>query len=137
MATAGPGIAQQWRDFDPAGVPGRLGSALYGVMCGADAESLEYMCGVEVASLEDVPQGIGRMRVPTQEYAVFVHDGSAGTVGDTWVAILAWLGGGAYESAHRPDFEVYPSGVDPSVPSASIEIWVGVVPRRTGGAVSA
>jgi AraC family transcriptional regulator len=131
LAAAERGIAQQWRDFSPEEVPGRIGAILYGVMCGSDGGGLEYMCAVEVAALEELPDGIGRMRVPPQEYAVFLHSSGGGpSLAVTWQRILDWLASGEFESAHKPDFEVYRPDLDPTDPAGEIEVWVGVLARR-------
>lgn len=121
------GIARQWDDFAESVLsPER--DVRYGVMCGADAEGLEYMAAIQVASFEDVPADLGRMRVPAQHYAVF-RPLPRRTLEPTWQAILAWLETGSYASAHLPDFEVYPPGVDPRRSPETVEVWVGVVPR--------
>ena len=130
FAAAALGIIDQWRQFlARTEVPGRIGANLYGVMCGSDVTGLEYMCGMEVESLADLPDGMGRMRVPEQRYAVFAHRGHASALGSTWQQILAWLPGSAYESAHKPDFEVYGPRVDPLTAVGGIEVWVGVVAK--------
>jgi len=135
FAAAEPGIARQWQTFlSRAAIPGRTGSSLYGVMCGADATSMEYMCGVQVESLSGLPERVGRMRVPAQHYAVFAHPGPASALRTTWQLALAWLSSGSYESAHAPDFELYRPGVDPLAAHAGIELWVGVVARKRADA---
>jgi AraC family transcriptional regulator len=124
FADAEAGIAGQWRELEALGdMPGWLGPRRYGVMCGHDATGFEYMCAVEVESLEHLAPGTGRMRVPAQRYAVFAHHGPPSTLRSTWEQALEWLDRGAYDSAHAPDFERYQPG------SAAIEVWVGVVPR--------
>lgn len=131
FAAADAGIRAQWREFlaeggEPAG---KVGPNRYGVMCGADATGMEYMCGVEVESFAGLPEGVGRMRVPAQRYAVFAHPGPTATLRSTWGRILAWLEAGPYRSAETPDFEVYATGVDP-LSGAGVEVWVGVVERE-------
>jgi AraC family transcriptional regulator len=129
FAAAQRGIAEQWQQF--AGLaepPGRVGTQRYGIMCGANATGLEFMTAVEVAGLDGVPQQFGRMRVPPQRYAVFLHAEGA-PLQSSWRGILAWLEAGDYASAHRPDFEVYGADADPIAGAGRIEIWVGVVPR--------
>jgi predicted transcriptional regulator YdeE len=130
FAASTAGIPDQWRRFlsSPA-LPGRVGESHYGVMCGSDGVSLEYMCAVEVASLAELPEGTGRMRVPAQQYAVFAHSGEASTLRHTWQQILDWLAAGPYDSAHKPDFELYPPGGSPAAATSGIEVWIGVVPR--------
>lgn len=132
LATAEATLAVQWQRFKAQGqLRGQIGVNVYGVMCGHDAAGFEYMCGVEVASFADLPDGAGRMRVPAQQYAVFVHDGRAATLRATWQQIVEWLASGDYESAHAPDFEVYGPHADPVAGSGEIEVWVGVVPARS------
>jgi predicted transcriptional regulator YdeE len=130
FAAAAEGIVRQWQEFlAGAELPGRTGTGFYGVMCGADETGIEYMCGVEVESLENLPKGAGRMRVFSRQYAVFAHHGPAQALQSTWQGILAWLEQGEYMSAHQPDFELYGPGVDPLTASDGIEVWIGVVPR--------
>jgi len=129
FADAASGIAGQWLQFRPEEIPDRVGSHGYGVICGHDAGTLEYMCGVEVASFARLPEGMGRMRVPAQRYAVFQHRGPASKLQSSWASILEWLAGSEFESAHMPDFEVYPPRYDPLATDGNVEIRVGVVPR--------
>jgi len=122
-------VVAQWQRFlDAPPLPGRVGTALYGVMCGGDASGFEYLCGVEVASLAELPEGAGRMRVPPQRYAVFEHTGGAADLRATWQGIFAWLASGNYDSAHKPDFELYQPPASPLTGGAA-EVWVGVVPK--------
>jgi predicted transcriptional regulator YdeE len=130
FAAAGAGMVDQWRTFlAQTEVPGRRGSNLYGVICGSDSLGLEYMCGIEVESFAGLPEGTGRMRVPAQRYAVFAHRGPASALRLTWQQILEWLPSSEFESAHKPDFEVYGPRIDPLAAVGGIEVWVGVVPR--------
>lgn len=123
-------IPMQWEEFRRMGPPpGRQGAARYGVICGANMEerSMEYMCAVEVASLQDVPPDYGRMRITGQRYAVFTHDGSVSTLGDTWGTIWSdWLPRSGFRSAQKPDFERYDERFDPRTGSGIVEIWVAV-----------
>ncbi|MCW3479367.1 GyrI-like domain-containing protein [Neisseriaceae bacterium JH1-16] len=127
LTETGSGLAEQWRRFAALGpLPGQVGDLRYGVMCGADAERFEYMCAVEVAVFDERNAGFGRVRIVPQHYAVFVHRGPA-TLGDTWRAILFdWLPRSGYQSAHRPDFELYRAGQDPAGSDGEIEIWVAI-----------
>ncbi|MBB6068902.1 putative transcriptional regulator YdeE [Longimicrobium terrae] len=123
-------IPMQWEEFRRMGPPpGRQGTASYGVICGANMEerSMEYMCAVEVDSLQDVPPEYGRMRITRQRYAVFTHEGGVSKLGDTWGSIWNdWLPRSGYQSAHRPDFERYDERFDPETGSGTVEIWVAV-----------
>jgi predicted transcriptional regulator YdeE len=129
MATA---IPRQWEDFLTLGsLPGRLGRASYGAICGGDvkAQTMEYMCAVEVASFDPLPRDLGRMRVPAVRYAVFAHAGNVATIQDTWRRIFAdWLPRSGLQSAETPDFEVYGEGFDGTTGEGGVEIWLGVKP---------
>jgi AraC family transcriptional regulator len=130
FAAAARGTAEQWREFLANELlPSAIGGSRYGVLCGADAGGFEYMTGVEVESFAGLPEGTGRMRVPPQHYAIFALPDGA-TTESTWRQIFGWLEGGEYQSAHLPDFELYPAATDPLAPDAGVEFWVGVVPRQ-------
>jgi predicted transcriptional regulator YdeE len=134
FATMGDSLPRQWRDFEKLGkLPGQVGATTYGAICGADtaARTMEYMCAVEVASFEGLPQDLGRMRVPAVRYAVFRRDDNVATMRDTWNRIFTqWLPSSGMRSAETPDFEVYDQRFDPATGAGGIEIWVGVVPAR-------
>ena len=123
-------IPAQWEAFraNPP-VPRPPGADAFGVVCGHSAAQLEYMCAFEVVSLDGLPATVGKMIVPAQHYAVFLHEGPAWKVGEAWSGILAWLSGGEYESAETPDFEVYAPDFKPGASESRVEIWVGVRPR--------
>ena len=130
FATAQVSIPNQWAEFRSSGpMANRAGSDAYGVTCGHSQTSFEYMCAVEVHSYDGIPDGTGRMTVPGQRYAIFVHEGPMPTIGETWQDILNWLVADKYESAHTPDFERYDSHFIPGAPSNKVEIWVGIKPK--------
>jgi predicted transcriptional regulator YdeE len=130
FASAGDGITRQWRDFEKLGtLPGQVGTTAYGAMCGADpkAQTMEYMCAVEVASFEGLPKELGRMRVPAARYAVFRHDDNVSKVRATWGRIFSeWLPSSGLRSNNTPDFEVYGERFDPKTGDGGVEIWLGV-----------
>jgi predicted transcriptional regulator YdeE len=93
------------------------------------AHDLEYLVGVEVASVDALPAELGRMRVPAVRYAVFTHAGPVETIRTTWNAALnEWLPSSGFRSAQTPDFERYDERFDAATGSGIVEIWVGVVP---------
>jgi AraC family transcriptional regulator len=120
-------IPAQWEEFQRLGeIPGQRGATTYGVVCGSDMDrqSFEYMCGIEVDSFDALPAGMGRMRVPAQHYAVFVHEGHADGLRATWEAIWSdWLPRSGIRPADTPDFERYGDRFDPETRTGEIEIW--------------
>lgn len=127
-------IPRQWDDFQKLGaLPGQVGATAYGAICGGDSktQTMEYLCGVEVASFESLPKQLGRMRVPAVHYAVFVHEGNVATIQSTWREILTkWLPSSGMSSANTPDFEVYDDRFDAATGDGVVEIWLGVQPSK-------
>jgi AraC family transcriptional regulator len=134
FAGMGKDIPRQWDDFLKLGtLPGQVGTTAYGAICGGDpqAQTMEYMCAVEVASFEPLPKDIGRMRVPAVRYAVFLHGGNVATIQSTWKEILSvWLPGSGMQSAQTPDFEVYDERFSGATGDGGVEIWLGVKPAQ-------
>jgi predicted transcriptional regulator YdeE/DNA-binding transcriptional MerR regulator len=68
----------------------------------------QYIAGLEVASEEDVPEGMVLVKVPDHEYAVFEHHGSLDALSDTQTYIYqSWLPSSGYKRSDAPDFELY------------------------------
>jgi AraC family transcriptional regulator len=125
---SGHRIPEQWRALEALGrIPGQVGEALYGVMCGHDPTGIEFMCGVEVDAFAGLPAELGRMRLAAQSYAVFVHRGPASGLLMTWERILReWLPGSGYQSAHAPDFEVHDRHLAARTDRDDVEIWISL-----------
>lgn len=123
-------IPVQWRTFvQQLPLPAQTQQITYGVMCGHDASSFEYMTGVEVSSFDGLPAETGRVRIQPARYAVFVHSGAIANIRETWQKIYDWLLHSSYESSHTPDFERYDERFDPQTGIGDVEVWVGVVHR--------
>jgi AraC family transcriptional regulator len=125
-------VAAQWREFNAMGpVPGRRGGAAYGVICAGDpeAQTFEYLCGVEVDAFVPGSPFPGRMHVPVQRYAVFEHPGHVSEVRKMWEEIFGdWLPRSGHTPANGPDFELYGERFDPATGLGGVEIWVPVEP---------
>lgn len=121
-------IASQWQEFQshPLFLHSRP-AASFGAICAHRNDALEYLSGVEVPSFDNLPPEAGRMRVPAQHYAVFLHDRAVSEVGQTWQSIYhAWLPTSGYVSSETPDFERYDEAYLDG--GSSFEIWIGVRP---------
>jgi AraC family transcriptional regulator len=135
FASMGEDIARQWDDFMKLGkLSGQVATTAYGAICGGDpkAQTMEYMCAVEVESFDALPKELGRMLVPAGvRYAVFLHEGNAATIQDTWKKVFsAWLPSSGMQSAQTPDFEVYDERFDGATGDGGVEIWLGVKPAK-------
>lgn len=137
FAGAAESIPAQWQALGTMlPLPGQQCTTAYGVMCGADpqAQTFEYMTGVEVAALDALGPGYGRMRIPAQRYAVFIHPGHASTLHTTWAAIWNdWLPRSGYQAANTPEFEVYGERFDFRTGSGVIEVWASITDGHEGG----
>ena len=124
-------IPPQWAQFERLlPLPGQVGATTYGAMCGTDhaAQRFEYMTAVEVERFEELPPGIGKMRVPAAHYAVFSHRGHVSELRGVWEAIWSrWVPTCGYKPAPTPDFERYGEGFDPVTKTGDMEIWFPVV----------
>lgn len=130
FADAPAEIPAVWKDF--AGrlpLPGQVDGRTYGAMCQTDTagQGFEYMCAAEVETFDDLPDDLGRMRVPEAHYAVFVHDAPVWTIRDTIEAGHAWLASnGEWKDAGTPDFERYGPRFDAATGMGETEIWFPV-----------
>lgn len=127
MVDAPQAIGRQWGEFNRTAL--RHTSVIrYGVTCAFDgaAQRLEYLCAVEVASFDGVPEGIGRVRVPASPYAVFDVPDPPSAIPLVWGQAMQWEAtNGCWRDAHTPSFERYDG--------EACTIWLPVV-RREGTA---
>ena len=87
------GIAEQWRRFSSyiGRIPGQIGRTTYG-LCFNKSDGIDYLSGLEVSSVERLPEGFSYAKIPAQRYAVFPHRGYVSQLYDTLEAIQdTWL----------------------------------------------
>ena len=124
MSEAAVTIPQQWEEFRAHPWRHERAPRAFGVFCSATDQVLEYMTAIEVESFDEVPGDMGRMRVPTQRYAVFAFEEHVSKVAAAWERIwTAWLPGSGYEDAETPAFELYDLKFDPATGDGGFEIW--------------
>ncbi|HEY3301168.1 MAG TPA: GyrI-like domain-containing protein [Methylophilaceae bacterium] len=117
-------IPKQWVAFKTEFELARRSAVTYGVICGVSQESMEYMCGVEVPSFDAAPANAGKLIVPIQKYAVFLHEGHISEIGASWDTILHQLMPTLkLEDAHTPSFERYDHRYDAMSGNGAVEIW--------------
>lgn len=112
-------------------IPNEKPQATFGVVLasGEDEENgFDYMAGIGVSSLDDLPEGLSGLRLPRRPYAVFHHSGHVSTIGATCGAVFGtWLPGSGRELAEGPLqlIEVYDSvRFDPRTGLGGLEIWI-------------
>lgn len=120
-------IAKQWVAFKMEFEAARKSRVAYGVVCGVSQNEMEYMCGVEVPSLQSAPANSGQIIIPKQKYAVFLHEGSILEIGASWDRILHHLMPALkLEDAQTPCFERYDQRYDAMTGKGEVEIWCPV-----------
>jgi AraC family transcriptional regulator len=126
--TAPKQIPKLWEKFVPhlGNVPGQQGEATYGVCCNPDGKGgFEYIAGVEISKLDDLPEKYRWIEIQPQYYAVFEHKGSLDTLPQTFQYIWkTWLPQSGREAADAPDFERYSDDFNPKLNTGVLEIWL-------------
>ncbi len=121
----------QWQAFGPhiGNIENQRGNVAFGVLCNSDDEgNIDYVTGVEVSQFPDTAKELDGIRIPSQTYAVFQHDGHISEIRRTWKTIFGqWLPEADYKLVDAPQLERYGEGFDPEVGAGDIEIWIPVV----------
>lgn len=124
------GIPALWQRFAPhiGAVPGQVGKVAYGVCGNSDgAGSFDYIAGVEVAGLSELPAGFRHIQLPARRYVVFTHQDHVSTFRNAVHTIWShWLPQSGHEVAQAPDFERYDERFDPHTGLGGVEIWVPI-----------
>ncbi len=99
----------------------------FGVCWGGADGGFDYLAGVEVADDVKLPEGVEKVALPAQRYAIFHHGGDVTTLGATCEAIWSkWLPNSGHQPANAPFFERYTEDFDLETMSGGIEIWIPI-----------
>jgi AraC family transcriptional regulator len=130
------GIPMQWQRFGPhiAAILGRIGGKAYGVCCAFDDSGhFDYICGVAVSGLADMPPDLVSVRIPARDYLVFRHSGHVSGIHATWQAIMgSWLPGSGFRMVNAPNFERYSEDFDAEKGLGDVEIWIPIEATARG-----
>jgi AraC family transcriptional regulator len=122
------GISSLWQRFVPyiGKVPGQQGWETFGLCHSPDEDgSFEYIAGVRVSRVDELPPGFTHQRLPTRRYAVFRHAGHISSIHETFAAIFQrWLPASGMLAADAPEFERYSADFDPMAGKGRVDIWV-------------
>jgi AraC family transcriptional regulator len=130
-------IPELWQQFGPliGRLPGQIGRVAYGICSNMtpDPWGMDYLAGVEVSSLDGLPQGLSHVSVLAARYAVFSHREHATKISETVSQIYRWLPQSGYVPAGGsrdiPAFiERYGEGFDPVAGKGDTEVWMPVRP---------
>ncbi len=121
------GIPGLWQCFGQhiGTIPGEVPGVAYGVCYNADGDSFDYLCGVEVLSSSDLPQGFSVLEVPPNHYAMFHHNGHITDIHAIMRAIFSdWLPASGYQAVAAPVFERYGQEFNPRTGEGGFEVYV-------------
>lgn len=123
-------IPELWEKFIPeiGKIPGQKGEVTYGICCNPDGKGgFEYIAGVEISKLDDLPDKYRWVEVQPQQYVVFEHKGSLDTLPKTFHYIWkTWLPKSGRQAADAPEFERYSEDFNPKLNTGTLEIWLPV-----------
>ncbi|MCP1441178.1 AraC family transcriptional regulator [Pseudomonas sp. GGS8] len=123
-------IPDLWEKFIPeiGKIPGQKSEVTYGICCNPDGKGgFEYIAGVEISKLDDLPEKYRWIEVQPQKYAVFEHKGTLDTLPQTFQHIWkTWLPESGYEAADAPEFERYSEDFNPKLNTGVLEIWLPI-----------
>ncbi|MHC8383185.1 GyrI-like domain-containing protein [Pseudomonas sp. LB3P14] len=122
------GIPDLWEKFIPeiGKIPGQKSEVTYGICCNPDGKGgFEYIAGVEIDKLDDLPDKYRWVEVQPQRYAVFEHKGSLDNLPQTFQYIWkTWLPQSGHHAADAPEFERYSDDFNPKLNTGVLEIWL-------------
>jgi AraC family transcriptional regulator len=125
-------IPDLWEKFIPeiGKIPGQKSEVTYGICCNPDGKGgFEYIAGVEISKLDDLPDKYRWVEVQPQHYAIFEHKGALDTLPQTFQYIWKiWLPQSGYQAADAPEFERYSEDFNPKLNTGVLEIWLPLKP---------
>jgi len=124
-------IKAAWEEFIPRveEIKNRKNELFYGV-CNiskgieGDECSFEHICGVEVSSAEDIPEGMISQAVPEAKYYVVTHKGKMETIGNTYYALeKEFKKEGIEEDRSKIFFELYDERFKENSDESEVDIY--------------
>jgi predicted transcriptional regulator YdeE len=137
-ANTGEVLGPLWGHFIPraGGIANRVGEDMYGIIYGlpeaqrTHPDELQYIAGVLVSELGELPAGMVAWTVPAASFATFVHRGRIEKLADTVHGIYRqWLPSSPYQHSQLADIERYGSKFDPEGDDSEMEYWISIEPR--------
>ena len=121
-------ISRQWVRFAQhlGTIPGERPGVTFGVCTNYDEDGgYDYLAGVAVDRIGDLPAGLATQQIPTRRYAVFTHQGHVATIAATFRHAWGdWLPASGETAADAPMFERYDQRFDPMTGAGEMEVWL-------------
>jgi len=135
-------VRQLWRRFAlrAAEIGQQVSGGSYGVMggyeqpCGGMGNydpsygEFDYLAGVEVDSVANMPAGMESWEIPEQQYAVFVFPFRDMRQNYRYI-YQEWLPASEYQLAEAPELEFYPATFDPDDQNSEMFLYLPIKPR--------
>jgi AraC family transcriptional regulator len=127
------GIPSLWQRFTEhiGHIPTEVRGSTYGVCLtpsSGDDEGFDYLAGVEVRSFDLLAEGLVGLRIPSQTWARFSHQGHVSEIASTCAGAVEWLRaeGRAAAGGRAQMIEYYGPGFDPRTGLGGCEVWLPV-----------
>ena len=129
-------IETLWSAFRPnvSQIVNRVGADAFGIYEEYQESDtnvgFSYICSVEVADFDHVPEGMIARTIPEHLYAVFQHKGAISFLPETLKYIWgSWLPKSNYDYVEKPDFELYAPGTQPADAEKILFLYIPVVKK--------
>lgn len=124
------GISELWEKLIPhlGEIPGQKSEVTYGVGYNFDNQGgFDYLAGVEISKLDDLPETYRCVEIQPQYYAVFEHTGALSTLAQSFRYLFdTWLPQSGHQATDAPEFERYSEDFNPKLNTGKLEIWVPI-----------
>lgn len=94
--------------------------AAFGLCCPNAEGLIDYIAGLPVSQVADIPAGMVSKAVPAQTYVVFEAHGLQDIMPTYKTILEEWLPNSGYLPGDGPDFEYYPAAFDVENPQTSL-----------------
>ncbi len=129
-------ISELWGEFNHrseeiGGIPHETGEAAIGLCTtpedAGEEGAIEYVAGVPVSKVNQVPEDFVIRQMPEYTYAVFAHKGDLPSLGKTYEYIYeTWLPQSGYQLAAPIDFEYYDQDFKDFSPESVFYIYLPI-----------
>ncbi|MCD4820456.1 MAG: GyrI-like domain-containing protein [Candidatus Cloacimonetes bacterium] len=72
-----------------------------------DETEFEYIAGIMVNEISEIPEGMISREIQTNKYAVFTHKGKLDNLGDSYQKAMIWLKENGKTLVNEDEFELY------------------------------
>jgi predicted transcriptional regulator YdeE len=123
-------ISSQWQQFLPqtGSIPDAVSTGTYGVSYNQDSDcSFDYLSGVEVSTVDHLPNQYDHVSIPANRHVVFTHTQHVSSITQTIDTILnQWVPDCGLKIADAPFFIHHKDEFNRLTGMGGIEIWIPI-----------